>query len=73
MMLTGGWLYGLLFMMTDPVTSSTTKTGKFIYGSLYSLLTLLIRIFGIWTEGAMFAILLSNIFAPTYDYFLKKK
>ena len=73
MMLTGGWLYGLLFMMTDPVTCSTTRAGKFIYGSLYSLLTILIRIFGIWTEGAMFAILLSNIFSPTYDYLLKKK
>jgi len=73
MALTGGWLYGLFFMITDPVSASTTKIGKFIYGSLYSLLTILIRIFGIWTEGAMFAILISNTFAPTIDYILKKK
>lgn len=73
MMLTGGWFFGLFFMITDPVTSSSTNLGKFIYGALYSLLTLLIRIFGIWTEGAMFAILLSNTFIVTIDYFIKKK
>lgn len=73
MMLTGGWSFGLFFMITDPVTSSTTKIGKIIYGSLYSFFTIIIRIFGIWTEGAMFAILLSNTFMPAIDYFIKKK
>lgn len=73
MMTTGGWFFGLFFMITDPVTCATTKAGKFIYGSLYSLFTILIRIFGIWTEGAMFAILLSNVFGPTIDYIFKKK
>ncbi len=72
MVLTGGWFFGLLFMMTDPVTSATTKTGKIIYGSLYSILTIIIRIFGIWTEGAMFAILISNTFAPFIDYLVKE-
>lgn len=72
MMLSGGWLFGLLFMMTDPVTSATSKTGKFIYGSLYSFLTVIIRLFGIWTEGAMFAILISNTFAPFIDYLIKE-
>lgn len=72
MMLSGGWLFGLLFMMTDPVTSATTKTGKFIYGSLYSFLTIIIRLFGIWTEGAMFSILISNTFAPFIDYLIKE-
>lgn len=72
MMLTGGWFFGLLFMMTDPVTSATTKTGKIMYGSLYSILTIVIRIFGIWTEGAMFAILICNTFAPLIDYLVKE-
>lgn len=72
MMLTGGWFFGLFFMITDPVTSATTKIGKVIYGSLYSILTIIIRIFGIWTEGAMFAILISNTFAPFIDYLVKE-
>ncbi|MFN3411163.1 MAG: RnfABCDGE type electron transport complex subunit D [Exilispira sp.] len=72
MMLTGGWFFGLFFMITDPVTSTTTKTGKIIYGSLYSFLTVVIRIFGIWTEGAMFAILICNTFAPLIDFLTKK-
>lgn len=73
MILTGGYLFGLFFMITDPVTSSTTKLGKIIYGALYGFFTIIIRIFGIWTEGAMFAILLSNTFMPAIDYFIKKK
>jgi Na(+)-translocating NADH:ubiquinone oxidoreductase B subunit len=66
-MLAGGLLFGAVFMATDPVTSPVTNCGKWICGILTGLLTLLIRNLTGYVEGMMFAILLSNIFAPSVD------
>ncbi len=63
----GGLLFGAFFMATDPVTSPITNTGKWIYGILIGIITILIRNFTGYVEGMMFAILLGNIFAPILD------
>lgn len=67
----GGMAFGIVFMATDPVTASQTETGKWIYGFLIGLLTVLIRVFNpAYPEGIMLSILLMNVFAPLIDYFV---
>jgi Na+-transporting NADH:ubiquinone oxidoreductase subunit B/electron transport complex protein RnfD len=63
----GGLLFGAFFMATDPVTSPTTKTGKWFYGIVIGSSTVLIRHFTPYVEGVTFAILLGNIAAPVLD------
>jgi len=66
-LLSGGFLFGAFFMATDPVTSPTTQSGKWVYGVLIGGVTLLIRSFSGFVEGMMFAILFGNICAPLID------
>jgi len=67
----GGFLFGSVFMATDPVTASQTETGKWIYGILIGMLAILIRVVNpAYPEGMMLAILLMNVFAPLIDYYI---
>jgi len=63
----GGLLFGAFFMATDPVTSPVTNAGKWFYGIIIGVITVLIRNFTGYVEGVMFAILLGNIAAPIID------
>lgn len=65
----GGFCFGAVFMATDPVTSSRTENGKFVYGFLIGAMAIIIRVLNPgYPEGMMLAILLMNIFAPLIDY-----
>jgi len=65
----GGFMFGVVFMATDPVTASQTNTGKIIYGLFIGMMALLIRVVNpAYPEGVMLAILLGNVFAPLIDY-----
>ncbi len=66
-LLSGGLLFGAFFMATDPVSGPVTKSGKWTYGILIGIMTLLIRSFSGFVEGVMFAILFGNICAPLID------
>lgn len=67
----GGLAFGAVFMATDPVTAAQTETGKWYYGILIGMFTVLIRVFNpAYPEGIMLAILLMNVFAPLIDYFV---
>ena len=67
----GGFLFGIVFMATDPVSSAATNTGKLIYGFLIGALTVLIRVANpAYPEGAMLAILFMNVMAPLIDHFV---
>lgn len=67
----GGLAFGAVFMATDPVTAAQTETGKWFYGILIGMFTVLIRVFNpAYPEGIMLAILLMNVFAPLIDYFV---
>ena len=69
--LAGGLLFGAVFMATDPVSAARTETGKWIYGILIGVLTVLIRVWNpAYPEGAMLAILFMNIFAPVIDHYV---
>ena len=68
-LLMGGFLFGAVFMATDPVSAAHTKQGKVIYGFLIGVVAILIRVLNKgYVEGMMLAILLMNIFAPLIDY-----
>lgn len=70
-LLIGGLALGAVYMATDPVTAAHTETGKWIYGFLIGVLTVLIRVFNpAYPEGIMLAVLLMNVFAPLIDYYI---
>jgi len=67
----GGFAFGAVFMATDPVSVAQTEKGKWIYGFLIGILSVLIRVVNpAYPEGVMLAILLMNVFAPLIDYFV---
>jgi Na+-transporting NADH:ubiquinone oxidoreductase subunit B len=67
----GGFAFGAVFMATDPVSGSQTEIGKWIYGFLIGVLSILIRVLNpAYPEGVMLAILLMNLFAPLIDYYV---
>jgi len=64
----GGLLFGITFMATDPVTSPVTGPGRVLFGALIASIIVLIRNFGGYPEGVAFAILFSNMLVPLIDY-----
>ena len=67
----GGLAFGAVFMATDPVSASHTETGKWIYGFLIGMITVLIRVINpAYPEGIMLAILFMNVFAPLIDFYV---
>jgi Na+-transporting NADH:ubiquinone oxidoreductase subunit B len=69
----GGFAFGTVFMATDPVSAAQTDTGKWIYGALIGILTVIVRVLNpAYPEGMMIAIIFMNVFAPTIDYYVVK-
>lgn len=67
----GGFAFGTVFMATDPVSAAMTDTGRWIFGALIGVMTVLIRVVNpAFPEGIMLAILFANMFAPLIDYFV---
>jgi Na+-transporting NADH:ubiquinone oxidoreductase subunit B len=67
----GGFMFGLVFMATDPVSAAQTNRGKWIYGFLTGLLAILIRVVNpAYPEGIMMAILFMNTMAPLVDHYV---
>jgi len=70
-LLLGGFAFGAVFMITDPVTAAQTETGKWIYGFLGGLIAILVRVVNpAYPEGVMLAILFMNVFAPLIDHYV---
>jgi Na+-transporting NADH:ubiquinone oxidoreductase subunit B len=67
----GGFAFGLVFLATDPVSSAMTNGGKWGFGILVGVMTVLIRVVNpAFPEGIMLAILFANLFAPLMDHFV---
>ena len=67
----GGFMFGAVFMATDPVSAAHTNTGRWCYGLLIGFMTVVIRVVNpAFPEGIMLAILFANLFAPLFDYFV---
>lgn len=67
--LSGGLLFGAVFMATDPVTSPITNIGQIFYGITLGILTVLIRFLTSYPEGVMTSILFMNLLVFLYDKF----
>ncbi len=69
-MVLGGWALGTVYMATDPVSSSYTEGGRWLYGIGIGALCVLIRCVNpAYPEGMMLAILFMNMFAPLIDHY----
>ena len=65
--LTGGVLFGAVYMLTEPVTSPVTPIGRVAFAIYTALLTFVIRMLGSLPEGVLFSILIMNMFVPLID------
>lgn len=72
-LLSGGLMLGAIFMATDYVTSPMTSKGMLIYGVGIGVITVVIRVFGVYPEGVSFAILIMNAFTPLINTYIKPK
>lgn len=67
----GSFMFGMVFMATDPVSAAQTNTGKWIYGFFAGFLGIMIRVFNpAYPEGIMMAILFMNVMAPLIDHYV---
>lgn len=66
-LLSGGVLFGSVFMATDLVTSPVARKGKVLFGVCLGILTVVIRMLGNYPEGVFFSILVMNLFKPVID------
>ena len=69
----GATMLGAFFILTDPVTASTTNRGRLVYGALAGVLVWLIRSYGGYPDGVAFATLLANITVPLIDYYTRPR
>lgn len=64
----GGFAFGMVFMATDPVTSAQTDPGRWVFGILIGVLTVVIRVTNpAYPEAIMMVILFANLLAPLID------
>jgi len=71
--LSGGVMFGAVFMTTDYATTPVTKLGRLVFGSGCGLITFLIRKFGGYPEGVMFSILIMNVLTPFLNKLIPTK
>jgi len=72
-LLSGGLVFGAVFMATDYVTTPVTSYGRIVFGAGCGLLTFLIRKFGGYPEGVMFSILIMNSITPFLNKLTPRK
>jgi len=69
----GGYAFGLVYMVTEPVSAAITNVGRWWYAGLIGAMCVLIRVVNpAFPEGMMLAILFGNVFAPVIDYLVVK-
>ena len=68
-LLSGGVLFGGVFMLTDPVTSPINPPSRVMYGIIAAVLTVFIRLFAALPEGVAFSILIANMLASFLDHY----
>lgn len=66
-LLTGGVVFGGIFMLTDPVTNPVSPAGRVLFALGCGILTVLIRLKANLPEGCLYSILLMNMFTPMIE------
>ena len=72
LLLSGGYLFGAIFMATDPISAPKLKSAQLLAGTLIGIITVIIRAFSLFTEGMMFAILIVNALTPLLELKIKQ-
>lgn len=72
-LLFGGTMLAAFFIITDPVSSSTTPMGRLIFAASIGILVYVIRNWGAFPDGIAFAILLMNIAVPMIDRYTQPR
>ena len=68
-LLSGGVIFGAVFMLTDPVTSPINPPSRYLYGIIAAVVTVFIRLFAALPEGVGFSILIANMLAVVLDHY----
>ncbi|MFW5999058.1 MAG: RnfABCDGE type electron transport complex subunit D [Halanaerobiaceae bacterium] len=71
--LSGGLILGAFYMATDMVTSPITKKGRWIFGTGAGIIVVIIRLYGGYPEGVMYAILLMNAIVPLLNRYTRPR
>jgi electron transport complex protein RnfD len=71
--LSGGFMFGAVYMVTDYVTAPLTARGKIIFGAGVGIISILIRKWGTYPEGVSYAILIMNGTVPFLNKLLPRK
>jgi Na+-transporting NADH:ubiquinone oxidoreductase subunit B len=66
-LLAGSFLFGAIFVVTEPISGAKTKEGQWIYGFIIGALTVVLRGFSNFSCGLMFSVLIMNAFVPILD------
>jgi Na+-transporting NADH:ubiquinone oxidoreductase subunit B len=67
----GSFVFGIVYMATDPVSAAATNVGKWIYGIMIGVMAIIIRVGNpAFPEGMMLAILFMNVMAPMVDHYV---
>lgn len=69
----GGIMIAAFFIITDPVTSSTTPRGRLVFAIGIGCLVYIIRNWGAFPDGIAFAVLLLNMCVPFIDQYTKPR
>jgi Na+-transporting NADH:ubiquinone oxidoreductase subunit B len=71
-LLSGSFLFGSVFVVTEPISGAKTEYGQWIYGFMVGGLTVVLRGFSNFPEGVMFSILIMNAFVPLIDQAVRR-
>ena len=63
----GSFLFGAVFVVTEPISGAKTNTGQWIYGFMIGGLTMVLSVFSNFSAGIMFSVLIMNAFVPILD------
>ena len=69
----GGTMLVAFFIITDPVSASTTPKGRIIYGAGIAAIAYIIRTWGGYPDGIAFAVLLMNMTVPLLDHYTRPR
>ncbi|MBO1108225.1 electron transport complex subunit RsxD [Plesiomonas shigelloides] len=69
----GATMFGAFFIVTDPVTASTTFRGRLIFGAVVGLMVYLIRTLGGYPDGVAFGVLIANMAVPLIDHYTQPR
>jgi len=72
-LLSGGLLFGAVYMATDYTTTPITRWGRIIYAVLLGVMTFVIRFFSSFPEGVCLSIMLMNCLVPLIDRWVRPK